>query len=174
MDVATLEKLRTLHGRFGSGPFGKIAQKLLALAFQRVGFGHVVERGVQGVDIDAASSGERYAFEVKTTESTTVTVDASNLQALRDRRKDGYVPAIAILRLAVFEDWLVSCLLLEELRPGQFCIDRFRAYRMRAIEEKITPAFEKAVGEHFEGTLRGGQQYLNERLRASGIDVREN
>jgi len=173
MGITTLERLQTLHKRFGPGPFGKIAQKLLALAFRSIGFGHVVERGVQGVDIDAVSSGEKYAFEVKTTEGTTITLDANNLQALRDRGQDGYAPALAILRIALFEDWLMSRPPLEELRPGQFLIDRFRAYRMRSLEEKISPAFELVVGEHFEGTLKGGQQYLIERLRASGVDIRE-
>lgn len=173
MRIETTEKLRSLHQKFGPGTFGKIAQKLLALGFRAMGFEHLVERGVQGVDIDAASAEERYAFEVKTTEGSTITLDESNLEALKDRAKDGYAPSIAILRLAIFEDWLLASLLLDQLRPGEFLIDKFRAYRLKDLEAKLVPAFEKVVQEHFHGTLTGGQHYLNNHLRAKGIDVSE-
>ena len=74
MKVETLELLQKLQKKFGikgtpSGPFGKIVQKLLALSFHDMGFANIVERGVQGVDIDITSeSNQKFAFEVKTTE----------------------------------------------------------------------------------------------------------
>lgn len=57
MKMETLNFLNKLQKKFGvkgrpSGPFGKIVQKLLALSFHEIGFTDIVERAVQGVDID--------------------------------------------------------------------------------------------------------------------------
>jgi hypothetical protein len=61
--------LRDLHTRHGAREFGKIVQKLLAIAFRLAGFARVIERGVQGVDVDAVGDPlERSATEVKTTQ----------------------------------------------------------------------------------------------------------
>ena len=73
----------TLHEPFSDTPIqgniipqsrlDPIAQKLLAIGFHLAGFDRVVERGVQGVDVDAVGNpGERYATEVKTTQKEAV------------------------------------------------------------------------------------------------------
>ena len=73
MNTSTFQRLQQIRHKFGPGIFGKIAQKLLALTFYEAGFCHVVERGVQGVDIDAATEDAiRYTLEVKTTEGESV------------------------------------------------------------------------------------------------------
>ena len=59
MKTATYLRLCRLHAAHGPRIFGKVCQKLVALAFQEGGCSHVVERGVQGVDIDAAWEGAR-------------------------------------------------------------------------------------------------------------------
>lgn len=171
MDTLTLSRLRELRERYGVGVFGKIAQKLLALSFRRMGFTHVVERSVEGVDIDIARDAEdKYALEVKTTEGLSISLDDGNVRALRDRDKDGYSPVIAALRLAVFEKWIVAQVPLPELRPGRILVDSLRAYRMKDLEGALEPAFEDVVEEHFQGTLDGGLQYLSEQLAKGGIE----
>ena len=73
MKTETYEQLKNLHDNYGPQEFGKLCQKFLAVAFQMAGYSHIVERGVQGVDVDAAGEkGEKYAVEVKTTMTKSV------------------------------------------------------------------------------------------------------
>lgn len=174
MDTLTLSRLRELRKRYGAGVFGKIAQKLLALSFCRMGFTHVVERTVEGVDIDIAREGQdKFALEVKTTEVQSFRLDEGNVHALRDRARDGYLPVIAALRLAVFEKWILAQVPLDELCAGNILVDVLRAYRMKELEASLGPAFADVVEEHSQGTLDGGLQYLSEQLAKGGVEVRD-
>lgn len=173
MDTLALSRLRELRKAYGVGVFGKIAQKLLALSFRRIGFSHIVERSVEGVDIDIAGEHDvRFAVEVKTTERLSFRLDEGNVNALRDRAKDGYVPVIAALRLAIFEKWILAQVPLEQLRAGEMLVDSLRAYRMQDMEDSLEPAFESIVAEHFDRALRGGLQYLSQQLEDTGIEIR--
>jgi hypothetical protein len=71
--TAIYQLLKTLHQRHKPRQFGMICQKFVAIAYRTAGFAHVVERGVQGVDIDAANGASaRYSLELKTTVKDTV------------------------------------------------------------------------------------------------------
>jgi len=154
-----------MREKFGPSIFGKITQKLLALAFYDAGFSHVVERGVQGVDIDAANlEGRRYTLEVKTTDGQSVPISEENIEALKDRAKDGYVPVIAALRVRMFEDWVFANIPLSQLRPGSLLFSRLRAYRVGALETLVCPIFEVVVNQHSSSVLVGGERYLNDIL----------
>jgi len=173
--MQTLSLLRELRDRFGPGPFGKIAQKLVALSFGQIGYTDIVERSVEGVDIDVAGKdGKKFALEVKTTDGLSISLSANNIRDLRDRVRDGYLPVIAALRLAVFENWILARVPLDELSAGQMLVDRLRAYRMGDVEDLLAPAFERVVVKHFQGTLNNGQRYLSEQLQKTGIiEVRD-
>ena len=174
MDSLTLSRLRELRDRYGVGVLGKIAQKLLAISFRRIGFTHVVERSTEGVDIDIAKDGQdRFAIEVKTTEGLSIRLDDGNVDALCDRAKDGYLPVIAALRLAVFEKWVLAQVPVDELCAASILVDALRAYRMKDLEASLEPVFEDVVEQHFHGTLDGGLQYLSEQLAKDGVDVRD-
>jgi Holliday junction resolvase len=174
MKLQTLQKLRQLRKRYDSGPFGKIAQKLLALSFREMGYTHIVERSIEGVDIDIAEeAGRKFALEVKTTDGLSISLSPDNIQSLRERVRDGYLPVIAALRLAVFENWILAGVPLHELSTGQVLIDRLRAYRMSDVENLLCPAFEQVVEKHFQGILKGGQRYLSEQLQQTGVEVRD-
>lgn len=161
MKVRTFQQLQALRDKYGPGIFGKIAQKLLALAFYDAGFCHVVERGVQGVDIDAANSADRrYALEVKTTDGESVPISKENVEALKARAKDGYLPLIAGLRMQLFEDWILANIPLDQLRPQSLPLRRLRAYRLKDLETSMCPAFEAVVNHHWSGVLSGGEGYL--------------
>lgn len=162
MDVGTFERLRQIRDKFGPGVFGKLTQKLLALAFYEAGFDHVVEREVQGVDIDAAGGdvGE-YALEVKTAEGESVPISRENIDALKDRAKDGYMPLVAALRIQMFEDWIFAGIPLSRLKSGSIPFSQLRSYRMMELEKLIRPAFEQVVNEHFLDILTRGEHYLN-------------
>lgn len=174
MKIQTLQKLRQLHKKYAPGPFGKIAQKLLAISFREMGYTHIVERSIEGVDITmTGEDGSKFAVEVKTTDGLSINLSANNLQDLRDRLRDGYSPIIGALRLAIFENWILAKGPLDELSAGEVLIDRLRAYRIRDMENLLCPTFEQVVERHFEGTLKGGQRYLSEQLARTGIEVRD-
>ena len=174
MDIQTFSIVRDLHTKYRPGIFGKIAQKLLALGFRELGYTHVVERSVEGVDIDVAGGGlESLALEVKTAEGRSFQLSKSNIDALRDRIQDGYQPVIAALRLSILEDWIISKPKITHLSPGEIFIDNLRPYRDGELEDLINPAFDKIVMEHQEGAMKGGLAYLSEQLRNVGVEVRE-
>ena len=175
MKVETLELLQKLQKKFGikgtpSGPFGKIVQKLLALSFHEMGFTNIVERGVQGVDIDITSeSNQKFALEVKTTEKLSIPLTPDNVQALRDRTHDGYQPVIAVLRLAPLENWILAEIPMDEVPTGETLIESLRLHRMKDLESQLCPKFDIVVRKHFKGVLNRGEQYLKEQLRKVGI-----
>jgi len=175
MKVETLELLQKLQKKFGikgtpSGPFGKIVQKLLALSFHEMGFNDIVERGVQGVDIDITSeSNQKFAVEVKTTEKLSIPLSPDNVQALRDRIHDGYQPLIAVLRLAPLENWILAKIPMDEIPTGEILIESLRRYRMKDLENQLCPKFDIVVRKHFKGVLNRSEQYLKEHLRKVGI-----
>ena len=164
MNTSTFQRLQQIRDKFGPGIFGKIAQKLLALTFYEAGFPHVVERGVQGADIDAARDVVKYTLEVKTTEGQTVPISEENINALKDRVKDGYTPVLAVLRMQMFEDWLFAAVPLNRLQPGSVALSRLRSYRLSSLEASIRPEFERIVNEHWSSVLARGEHYLIQTL----------
>jgi hypothetical protein len=162
--------LKDLHARHGAREFGKIVQKLLAIGFRLAGFDRVVERGVQGVDVDAVGDpGERYATEVRTTQKEAVPFAIKDIKGLAARQQDGYHPLLAVLRLAPLSDlFLVHT---ATLRCGRLQIASLRPYRFHELERRLQPCFIRAVLEHYEGALTGSQFYLDRVLREHGIEV---
>jgi hypothetical protein len=167
--IAVYESLNSLHYQFGGREFGKLCQKLLAIAFQRAGFGHVVERGVQGVDVDAAGPGGKFSAEVKTTRSGIVKFEPKDVEGLRNRRRDGYHSLLAALRLSPLSDWIIAN--SERLEAGVLSFDRLRPYRRHDLEDQLRPVFAEVVAEHAPATMTGAQAYLDGVLRDSGIEL---
>jgi hypothetical protein len=164
--------LKDLHARHGPREFGKIVQKLLAIAFRLAGFHRIIERGVQGVDVDAAGHpGEKYAAEVKTTQSDSVPFALKDRDGLAARMHDGYHPLLAVLRLSPLSDLLLVH--TANLRCGRIQIACLRPYRFHELEARLLPCFALAVREHFEGAYTGSQFYLDGVLREYGIEVRD-
>ncbi len=171
MRRATYEWLSLLYDRHGPREFGKLCQKLLAIAYRRGGFVHVVERGVQGVDVDAAEGQTKYSTEVKTTVSETIVFQAKDVVGLAGRQADGYLPLLGVLRLSPLSDWfLVDA---EHLQPGRLPLEKLRPYRRHDLENHIRPLFATAVEEHAGTALAGAQAYLDRVLRQLGIAQQE-
>src|SRR5437667_302160 len=145
MRRATYEWLMLLYERFGPREFGKLSQKLLAIAFRRAGFVHVVERGVQGVDVDAAGGEAKYSTEVKTTVNHAIFFEAKDVAGLKERNCDGYHPLLAALRLSPLSDWLLAD--AEYLTAGHFFLDQLRPYRRHDLEDHLRPLFAAVVEE---------------------------
>jgi len=171
MKTETYERLKSLHDKYGPQEFGKLCQKFLAITFQMAGYSRIVERGVQGVDIDAAGeSGEKYAIEVKTTVTKSINFEQKDVEGLQKRKEDGYQPVLAVLRLDRFSDWIFAR--VDEIKPGSLYIDSLRVYRLRELEGCTGPLFDEAIGNHFHRTMQEAQRYLDNFLRQKGVEVR--
>lgn len=162
MQRATYEWLNLLYERFGPREFGKLCQKLLALSYRRAGFLHVVERGVQGVDVDAARGEMKFATEVKTTINDGIMFQAKDVAGLKARRADGYLPLLGVLRVSPLSDWLLAD--AQHLLPGRLALDKLRPYRRYDLENHLRPLFAEVVEQHAETALAGAQEYLDEVL----------
>lgn len=155
----------------GPREFGKIRQKLLALAFHGGGCGHVVERGFQGVDIDAAWEQEKWTIEVKTTIGDRVFLAPKDVAGLASRRRDGYRPLLAVLRLSALSDRLIADAV--QLVAGCHDVELLRPYRQRVLEQRLRPLFDQALETHFDGALPRSQTYLDRVWQAQGVEVME-
>ena len=161
MKVRTFEQLHNIREKFGPGIFGKIAQKLLALAFYDAGYTHVVESSVQGVDIDAGNTrGKKYTVEVKTTAGDSISISQDNIDALKASVNNGYAPVIAALRVQMFEQWVFAGIPLDQIRPESIPLSRLRAYRIGDLEASVNPAFETVVNRHFNDVLARSEDPL--------------
>jgi Holliday junction resolvase len=169
MQTTTYRRLCLLHQRHGPREFGKICQKLLALAFRAGGCDHVVERGVQGVDIDAGWGAAKYTAEIKTTKKSAIHLASKDIAGLAARRADGYHPLLGLLRLAPLADWLLVD--ATSLTVGTVPIDSLRWLRCRELENRLRPLFDTVLDLHFEPTLREAQACLDRALRTAGVVV---
>lgn len=176
MKTETYDKLMKLYNKYGAQEFGKLCQKFLALAFKKAGFTHIVERGVQGVDIDVAvESGEKYAekyaIEVKTTTGRSISVGPKDVDGLRKRGVDLYKPVLAVLQLKPLSHWIFAK--ADEIKSKSYDMTILEYYKLQHLEEQICPKFDEVVDEYFRWTMEEGQGYLNKILREQGIEVRE-
>jgi Holliday junction resolvase len=166
------EMLKRLHSRHGPRKFGIVCQKFVAIAYRTAGLAHVVERGVQGVDVDAANGVyTKYAIEVKTTSKAEIQLKRKDLDGLKSRTQDGYLPLLGVLRLRPLSNWWLAA--ATELRVGCLCIESLFPYRCKDLEEFIQPHFDHVVEQHFEEMLVYSPAYLDGILRRMGVEIRQ-
>ncbi len=170
MNISTYSSLTKLRQIYGPHIFGKICQKFVALAFRRGGCQHIVEREVQGVDIDAVSIElGRLAVEIKTTIGDAVVYQKKDADCLRSRINDGYKPIFGVLRLSLFSDWyFVNA---KQLTPGTFPLTHLRALRCRKLSQWLSPLFDDVVEKYYFETRQNSQNYLDEVLNNLGIPL---
>jgi len=171
MKTSTYRRLCALRQRHGPREFGKLCQKLLALAFHQGGCSHVAERGVQGVDIDAAWEGEKYTAEIKTTRTGFVQLGAKDILGLAQRRQDGYRPLVGVLQISPLADWLFAD--ATQLQAGACWLDALRPLRQPVLENRLRPLFDEVLAAHYSATLLEAQAYLNRVLNLQGVEVQE-
>lgn len=170
MKTDIYENLFKLHKKYGPQEFGKLCQKFLAIGFRMAGYNHIVERGVQGVDVDVAGeSGQKYTIEVKTTTTRHINFGEKDVDGLLNRKKDGYLPVLAVLRLDRFSTWIFAK--ADTIKSGSLFISTLRPYRLGELEDSICPFFDEAVNQHFRGAMLEAQKYLDNVLRQKGIEV---
>ena len=159
---AKLERLRAEVGR----EYGKLVQKLLAVAFLETDVQKLVERSTQGIDLEMDIAGERCVFEVKTSESDSVRLSPKDLEGLNRQAEDGARIYLAVLTSAPFED----CILARYV-PGEFPTGKdltsfpFRAHRDRDLEQRILTAFDRVVDRDVHVAITRRQGGMDEVLQ---------
>jgi len=146
--------------------YGKLVQKLLALALLEAGAEDLTDRAIQGIDLEATFKGKRRAIEVKTTETGAISLGKKDLEGLASKEAAGARAYVAVLGNRFLDDWTFARFHKDELQPSQsYSITQLRPYREAELERSVSKAFADAVLAHADAALRG-QTALDEILKA--------
>ena len=146
--------------------YGKLAQKLLAIAFLDAGAEELTDRGIQGIDLEVTLSGRRLAIEVKTSETESIQLTAKDLEGLAARASTGAAAYLAVLGGRLLDDWTFARFHYGELSAARtWSVTALRPYRDRTLEMTVGETFPNAVLVHTAAALRGGQRALDDVLR---------
>lgn len=156
-----LSELSTVSGK----EYGKLVQKLLALALLEAGAETLTDRCTQGIDLEITFRGKKRAIEIKTSESGAIALGKKDLEGLAAREKDGMRSYVAALGHRFLDEWTFARFHPGELQPSQsYSITQMRPYRDRELERAVAKPFADAVLQHADAALRGGQGALDEVL----------
>lgn len=147
--------------------YGKIVQKLLAIAFLAAGAKRLTERSTQGIDLEIElDDGRRLAVEVKTSQSEKVSFGTKDVKGLCERQREGKTPYLALLGPRMLDDWIFARFVEGEILPNRdYALTALRAYRDAVLENTVREAFAAAVIEHATVAIEGGQAALDVVLR---------
>jgi Holliday junction resolvase len=147
--------------------YGKLVQKLLAIALLEAGAESLTDRSTQGIDLEATFRGKKRAIEVKTTESGTVSLGKKDLEGLAAREEGGARSYVAVLGNRFLDEWTFARFHAGELQPSQsYSITQLRPYRDAEMERAVAKPFADAVLRHADAAARGGQSALDAVLAA--------
>jgi len=145
--------------------YGKLVQKLLAIAFLESGAEHLVESSIQGIDLQVRLAGIDHAFEVKTSEGADITLGKKDLEGMTGHTRQGHAVYVATLTSGLFTNWIFARFHPGELPPAKkLSAFQLRPYRCRDLEARITAAFDSAVEHHAELAITDGQRGLDQVL----------
>jgi hypothetical protein len=155
-------RLQQLVETHKPGSVGKILQRLLGIAFGRIGF-RVVEEGIsEGIDLviqHREIHEQRYAFEVRTTyESFSVPVRQDDIEQLKARSQDGYKTGLAALRIAPGARWVL--VQAEWLCPPDLPVSFGTCEPFRELAERLNRAFGQVLEELAEVAVSSGLEGL--------------
>ena len=165
MKYQTHEKLERLRGEVGR-EYGKLVQKLLAVAFLETDVQKLVERSTQGIDLEMEIAGERFVFEVKTSESDSIRLGPKDLEGLDRYVEDGARVYLAVLTNGPLEDWILARYMPEEFPVGKDLTSfPFRAHRDLDLERRVLTAFDRVVDAHVHTAITRRQRGMDEVLQ---------
>jgi len=134
---------------------GKILQLLLAISFDRRRGGYsVISRLSEGVDLEMTSDASKFAVEVKTTEDSQVSLEEKDITGLRAKAADGYVPAVAALRLQLSENWVIADISnFDRFPPGSYAPLRLSRDSIPDLDSSAKRHFGQVVVEFRDRVL---------------------
>ncbi len=147
--------------------YGKLIQKLLAIAFCKAGAVRLVERSTQGIDLEVSLPDlPPIAVEVKTTQDQSVKFGKKDLDGLASQAEAGLEPYLALLGSQLLDEWILARYYAGEIKPTkQYRLTQLRAYRNKEIENLIREHFDEAVIEYSNLPDENRQAALDEVLR---------
>ena len=161
MNLAIYRRLRELSEASGK-EYGKLVQKLLAIAFLEAGADSVTDRSTQGIDLEVTWNGVPCAFEVKTTEGTMFRLQQKDLDGLAAKEMLDVRPFLAVLGGRLLDDWIFARFHDGELQPSQeYSVTQVRTYRDSEIEQVVAETFPAAVLSHTSVACSKGQRALD-------------
>ena len=164
MNPATYRRLMEMRDKTDK-EYGKLVQKILAIAFLETGAENLVERSIQGIDLDVTLAGTRYAFEVKTCEEDSLTLGKKDLAGLEREIASGAEAYIAVLAGSMLDEWLMVRYTPGEIPPAKkLSTFELRPYRNRELERRVESAFEDAVEKHAATAIYEKQKGLDKEL----------
>lgn len=164
MKLEVHQRLNGLAAAAGK-EYGKLVQKLLALALLDAGAEALTERSTQGIDLEFDFRGKKRAIEVKTTESGAVSLGKKDLDGLLAREQGGARAYVAVLGNRFLDEWLFARFHAGELAPSQsYSITQLRPYRDQDLERAVARTFPDVVLKHADAAASRGQPALDEVL----------
>ena len=166
MKPQTHAKLIELREKTGK-EYGKLVQKLLAIALLETEVERLVERSIQGIDLDVMIAGQRYGFEVKTCEEDEIRLGAKDHEGLKRQIAEGAEPYLAVLGGGLLAEWAFVRYHPGELPTGKnLSFFRLRPYRNRELERRVRAAFEQTIERHTTTAIYDRQSGLDKLLDA--------
>lgn len=142
--------------------YGKLVQKLLALALLEAGATALIERSIQGIDLEFELAGQPYGLEVKTSTSQAVRLSAKDVSGLDRLVEQGMEVRLAVLLSGPLEDWIMASYYPKEFTSGKdYTSFRLRPYRDPKLEERIAAPFAEVVERHLQTAMTQGQGGLD-------------
>lgn len=164
MKYETWKMLKILRDRQGK-EFGKLAQKLLALAFIDAGAGRLTDRAVQGIDIEVELDNRKLAFEVKTAEGSSISLGKKDLDGLAARREEGFETMLAVLGGRLTDEWMFVPVPGSDLQASADIESvLLRPFMDVELGRFIEEPFVQAVDRYGLRACEGGQLALNQVL----------
>lgn len=161
MRLATWQLLDTIR-RQQHTEYGKLVQKLLALAFLEAGARRATDRAIQGIDLEIGLGDRHLALEVKTCEADRVVVSRKDVDGLDARRDEGFETYLAVLGGRRTDAWLLLPVPGTDLKIGSpMEIALLRPFADRELGALVAHPFEEVVDRHGPLAASDGQAGLN-------------
>lgn len=170
-DYDTCDRLITLQRRYGAKLFGKIAQCLMAITLHELGWKNIRNHISEDADLDAVSDvGDRYTFEVKTSESHCVHVDEKDIRCIKQRGVDGYRGFFLVLRVGRQAEWFAVPYKENGVQVGNIDFVHFRNARDPSLSDAFNSQFGRVLDTHYEYVDTKGLSGLMAKMDKMGIE----
>ncbi len=168
MQHETHQKLGEIRASVGM-EYGKILQKMLAISLLETKVESLVERSVQGIDLEMVIGGETCAFEVKTSEGDTIKLSRKDIEGLDRQVEAGNRAYIVVLTNGPLDE-----LIFARYHPGEIPLGKelssffFRAYQEPELQQRIKSTFPVVVDKYAQTAVEGRQGGLDKILEQYG------